>query len=371
MGHIQKRGERKYQARWLDPDGRERAQTFTRKADAERHIAVAEGAKLAGTYVDRTNTITVAEYAKQWAATRPHRQSTAERIGYVIGKHIDGTSLGAKRLSGVRPSEVQAWVSDRAKVLAPGTVRLMVSVLRSVFTAAVQDRLIASSPAARLSLPRSERKRIVPLTVAQVLALAEATPARCRAMVITQAGLGLRIGELMALRVQDVDFLRRTVAIEWQTTPDGKQRVPPKTPRSRRTVPLPSIVAEALAAHIAAFPPTEDGSLFTTLHGLPWRHEYYGSRVFGPTVRRAKLPTGTTSHDLRHHYASVLLAAGESVVAVAERLGHENAQLVLTTYGHLLPDSEDRTRRAIDAAWSDGPETDGGEAGQTSNLVSG
>jgi integrase len=75
-------------------------------------------------------------------------------------------------------------------------------------------------------------------------------------------------------------------------------------------------------------------------------------------VRRAGLPAGTTSHHLRHHYASVLLAAGESVVAVAERLGHENATLVLKTYGHLMPDSEDRTRRAIDAAWTtDGLET--------------
>ena len=69
-------------------------------------------------------------------------------------------------------------------------------------------------------------------------------------------------------------------------------------------------------------------------------------------VKRAGLPEGTTSHDLRHHYASVLLAAGESIVAVAERLGHENSSLVLSTYGHLMPDSEDRTRRAIDEAWS-------------------
>ena len=69
-------------------------------------------------------------------------------------------------------------------------------------------------------------------------------------------------------------------------------------------------------------------------------------------AKRAGLPAGTTSHDLRHHYASVLLAAGESVVAVAERLGHDNATLVLTTYGHLMPDSEDRTRMAVDEAWS-------------------
>jgi len=75
------------------------------------------------------------------------------------------------------------------------------------------------------------------------------------------------------------------------------------------------------------------------------------SRVFRSAVEAAGLADDTTSHDLRHHYASVLLAAGESVIAVAERLGHENATLVLTTYGHLLPDSEDRTRRAVDHAW--------------------
>jgi hypothetical protein len=57
---------------------------------------------------------------------------------------------------------VRAWVSDRATVLSPGTVRLLVALLRSIFAAAVQDRLVASSPVTRLSLPRSEGERIVP-----------------------------------------------------------------------------------------------------------------------------------------------------------------------------------------------------------------
>jgi integrase len=149
----------------------------------------------------------------------------------------------------------------------------------------------------------------VPLTVAQVHALAEAMPARCRAMVIAQAGLGLRVAELLALRVEDVDFLRRTVRGEWQTSPDGKQRVVPKTPRSRRTLPLPGVVAEALAAHMAAYQPADDGSLFTTAAGTMYRHEHYGSRIFANAARMAGLPPGTTSHHLRHHYASVLLAA--------------------------------------------------------------
>jgi integrase len=253
---------------------------------------------------------------------------------------------------------VQAWVSDRAQVLSPGTLRLLVALLRSVYTAAVHDRLVASSPVTRVSLPRSERQRIVPLTVAQVHALAEAMPARCRAMVIAQTGLGLRVADLLALRVEDIDFLRRTVQVEWQTSPDGKQRVVPKTPRSRRTLPLPGVVAEALAAHMAAYQPADDGSLFTTAAGTMYRHEHYGSRIFANAARMAGLPPGTTSHHLRHHYASVLLAAGESVVTVAERLGHENGTLVLKTYGHLMPDMDDRTRRAIDAAWTaDGLET--------------
>jgi integrase len=102
------------------------------------------------------------------------------------------------------------------------------------------------------------------LTVIEVQDLADAVPQRCRAMVITQAGLGLRVAELLALRVQDVYFLRRTVRVEFQTTPDGKYRVPPKTPRSRRVLPLPEVIGKALAAHIAEFPPTGDGSLFTT-----------------------------------------------------------------------------------------------------------
>src|SRR3712207_5496776 len=113
MGHIQKRAERKYRARWLDPDGRERSKTFTRRSDAERHLAAVEGAKLTGSYIDQTNRTTVAEYAKLWAATRPHRPTTATRVASLIDKHIAGTRLGAQRLANVTPSMAQAWVTDR------------------------------------------------------------------------------------------------------------------------------------------------------------------------------------------------------------------------------------------------------------------
>jgi site-specific recombinase XerD len=107
-------------------------------------------------------------------------------------------------------------------------------------------------------------------------------------------------------------------------------------------LPLPEVVPAALAERLRAFPPTPDGLIFHTSTGRPYWQEHYASRVVAQ-VEHAGLLAGTTSHDLRHHYASVLIAVGESVIAVAELLGHDNATLVLSTYAHLMPGNEDRT----------------------------
>lgn len=163
---------------------------------------------------------------------------------------------------------------------------------------------------------------------------------------------GLRLGELMALRVQDVDLLRRIVRIEYQRDRETLQLLPSKTPHSRRAIPLPQVVADALAAHLAEFSVSEDGGIFTNAAGIPYRHNYVHSRIFRPAVAAAGLPLGTTTHDLRHHFASALLQAGESVVAIGEYLSHEDASLVLKTYGHMMPNSEDRMRQAIDGMWA-------------------
>jgi integrase len=267
MGSVEKRirdGRVSYLARWRDDARRQRKRSFTRKVDADRFLAHVEADILRGQYVDPSDRTTVAEYARKWAAGRSHRSTTARRVAGLIETHIAGTPLGNRRLAAVVPSEVQAWASDRSKVLAPTTLRNLVSLLRSVYAAAVLDRLVGRSPVVRLSLPSAHRERIVPLTVEQVRTLADAMPDRNRAMVIVQAGLGLRIGELLALRVQDVDFGSRLVRIEWQFAPQSKIRSEPKTRRSRRVVPLPQVVSTAVKEHIARFPPASDGTLFTT-----------------------------------------------------------------------------------------------------------
>ena len=172
-----------------------------------------------------------------------HRATTARRVASLIRTHITGTPLGSRRLSAVRPSEVQAWAADRARVLSPSTLRNLVSTSRSVYAAAVLDRLVASSPVVKVSLPSARRERVVPLTVAQVQALAAAMPTRNRAMVVTQAGLGLRIGELLGLPADRVEFRRRTVRIDEQLAPGQRTRKAPDAgrrgpdpPRARRCV---------------------------------------------------------------------------------------------------------------------------------------
>jgi integrase len=190
---------------------------------------------------------------------------------------------------------------------------------------------------------------IVPLTVEQVEALEDAIYDRCRAMVAVQAWSGLRIGELVALRVEDVDFLRKTIRVQYQFAgTDAKVRSEPKTPRSKRTIPVPQFVIDAVAEHLSRCEPGEDGTLFVTDSGRAWRHDFYGSKKFKRAVQAAGLPESTTSHDLRHFCASVCLGAGEPVTTVGNRLGHANPGVTLSTYAHLLQDQDDRTRKALE-----------------------
>lgn len=219
----------------------------------------------------------------------------------------------------------------------------------AVFRAAVADRIIPSSPLAGVKLPRVEQSRVVPPTVEAVEAIADAVPTRYRALVVFAAGTGLRQGECFGLTVDRVDFLRRQVTVDRQLVllpGAGPVIGPPKTEASHRTVPLPQIVVNALAAHLASYPTGSDGFLFTNDGGEAIRRTRF-SDVWRPAMVGAGCP-GTKFHHLRHFYASLLIRHGESVKVVQSRLGHASATETLDTYGHLWPDSEDRTRQAVD-----------------------
>ncbi len=180
-------------------------------------------------------------------------------------------------------------------------------------------------------------------------------PARYRALVVFAAGTGLRQGEVFGLEVRHVDFLRRLLTVEQQLvflSGGPPQVAPPKTAASYRTVPLPQVVVDELAAHLAAFPAAASGLVFTTPTGEPIRRTRFSETAWLPAVRATGL-AGVHFHDRRHYYASLLIRHGESVKVVQNRLGHASASETLDTYSHLWPDSEDRTRAAVDSVLAD------------------
>src|SRR3954447_6497699 len=341
-------GRPRWQARWRDDLRRQRKRTFARKIDAERFLAAIEADKLRGMYVDPSDRTTFGEYAETWTAVQVHRPTTRAQVETHLRRHVL-PFFADRPMSAVRPGEVQAWVRGRSAELAPSTVRVIYRYVAAIFRAAVTDRLIAVSPCVGVRLPKVEPTRVAPISTETVLALADAVPARYRALVVLAVGTGLRQGEAFGLTVDRVDFLRRELTVDRQlvTMPDrAPYLAPPKTQASVRAVPLPQVVVDALAAHLAAWP--TDELVFTTELGDPIRRTAFSAAVWRPAVRRAGL-SGVTMHALRHFYASLLIRHGESVKTVQARLTPASAAEPLATYSHLWPDSDDRTRAAIDA----------------------
>lgn len=341
-----------WQARYRGADGRQLSKSFDRKVDAERFLTTMEASKLRGDWVDPAlGRRQFREVALEWQAAQIHRPSTRQQVEYNLRTHIL-PYFGDRTLASVRPSDVQKWVKGRSAKLAPSTVTVIYRYFAAIFKFAVADGLIPTTPCRGIKLPRIERRPVDPLSTEQVWALTEAMPERYRALITLAAGSGLRQGEAIGLTLPRIDFLRQNLRVEEQLILlDGQPPYlgPPKTESSRRTIPLPPVVLEALAAHVADFPPGQWQLVFTDENAGPLLRNRFSERVFRRAVRAADLPPGTTFHDLRHYYASLLIRHGESVKVVQSRLGHASAKETLDTYSHLWPDSEDRTRSAVES----------------------
>ncbi|HEV3352773.1 MAG TPA: tyrosine-type recombinase/integrase [Acidimicrobiales bacterium] len=354
MASIDRRPNGKYRARWREyPHGPQHVRHFDRKADAQRFLDGIMGDLARGLYIDpASGRMPFRSYAEEWRRAQMHRPSTAAQCETYLRLHAY-PAMGERPIGSIRRSEIQGWVKDRSEVLAPGSVELVYRWVSTIFKAAVGDRLIAVSPCTGIKLPKQDRGEIVPLAIEAVEAFADAVPERYRALILFAAGTGLRQGECFGLTVDRVDFLRRIVRVDRQlvTVKGGvPQFGPPKSQAGFRTVPMPVVVTETLAAHLKQFEPGAQKLAFTNSKGTPLRRSTFGD-TWRRAVAAAPVPSGTTFHDLRHFYASLLIAHGCSVKAVQKRLGHQSALETLDTYSHLWPDSDDQTRDAIDIAF--------------------
>jgi integrase len=156
----------------------------------------------------------------------------------------------------------------------------------------------------------------------------------------------------------------------------GKLLFAPPKGGKLRDVPLPDVVADRLRAHSERYPPIPVTLPWGTLeseprtvalyvvtgHGDPVSQPSFNANVWKPAIKAADIEDTRQNgmHALRHTYASVLLDAGESIKAVSLYLGHADPGFTLRVYTHLLPSSEDRTRRAIDTDLGEGPDASDG-----------
>ena len=354
MASIEKRPDGTYRARWREfPGGPQKTKHFDRKGDAERFTDALRGDLARRLHRPASGAYTVPGLRGAVAGRTAPPTLAATQTETYLRLHAYPI-FGHLPLGAVRRSDIQSWVKGRSEVLAPGSVELVYRWVATIFKSAVADRLIPASPCLRITLPKKTRAEIIPLSIEQVTTLADSMPRCYRALVLFSAGTGMRQGECFGLTVDRIDFLRRTVRVDRQlvgAVGGLPEFGPPKSEASQRTVPLPTTVVALLAAHLAEHREGPQRLVFTNTEQRPLRRNTFNT-AWHRAADANGLPGTATFHDLRHFYASLLIARGCSVKAVQHRLGHNSAMETLDTYAHLWPDSDDETRDAVDGAFA-------------------
>jgi integrase len=323
--------------RWRGPDGQEdnvrRVSPVQTRRGAEEFERQLRASLLAGTYGRETvEAPTLEGFSSQfleWSKTH-NKPSTLAAKQVILSGHIV-PALGHLRLDTVSAAEVERYKSLKlSEKLSAKTVNNHLAVLGKLLSLAVELGVVERTP--RLRKLRADRKTPAFLDLEEADRLLRATAPGWRCLLTIALRTGLRMGELLGLRWEDVDLQARRLHVR-RTRWKG-QEGSPKGNRER-VVPLSGEAAEALKAH-------RDGRLvalrpyvFDHEDGVPFTHSEL-KHVVPDACRRAGLAKRLTMHGLRHTFASHLVMRGVSLVTVKELLGHADLSMVLR-YAHLAP----------------------------------
>ena len=344
----------KWQARYRDPSGRLRGKTFIRKGDAQAFLTATKTDLHRGVWIDPSRSMTrFGDLAGEWLDNRLNlRRTSLARDESYLRNHVVPAfeDLPLRRLE---RGEIQAWVKElSAAGLAPRTVRMCYQILKSILDAAVASRLIAESPCKRIVLPRVPNRENLYLTAEEVERLAAVVDPHFQALVSTAVYLGCRWGELVGLKADRLDLLRRQVRIvgtleEIHGVPEYVEET--KSSASRRMLTIPAFLVEILAAHLQRGP--GGAFVFTAKEGGLLRRSNFRRRYWKPALERAGLDTALRFHDMRHTCASLLIAKGAHPKEIQARLGHASITTTLNIYGHLWPSLGAQLDEAMDRAF--------------------
>lgn len=367
MAHVRRHPEAKgrWQVRYVDPSGRERAKNFARKVDAERFIVTVEADKLRGDWVDpRLAKATFGEWTDRWRGTigylKPYTRDGYESL---LRVHVLPRFAQAP-LVNIQLVDIQEWLSDLGRSgLSVSRIRQAYFLMGQVLGSVVASGYLAKSPCVGVKLPRMQVREMRFLTSEHVEALAAAIRKPYGGLVYTLAYGGLRWGEAVALRRGRCELLRSRLHVveALSETSEGLVFGPTKT-YQRRTVVVPSFLRDLLAEHLAGRGSVNpDALVFPSPVGTPMRRGNFHRRLWRPAIEAAGLD-GLRVHDLRHTCAALLIAENAHPKAVQAHLGHSSIQVTMDRYGHRFPsDAEDladrldatRRRAVADAGLTD------------------
>jgi integrase len=311
---------------------------------------------------------TVAEYLGWWmenvvrgeVAHRTYHNYLSQIRNHIVPR------IGKKKLKALKLEDVEGlYRSMIVSGLSPATVRYAHAVMRRALGQAVNRGLVPRNVAEGASLPGLDREEARYLTPEQIKSLLEVAKSdRLEALYVIAVSCGLRQGELLGLRWDEVDLEARklTVRRQVQRSRDGSGLIfLPTKGKKIRTIRLGSTTVEALRNH--GVRQTEEVAsakglwrnldlVFASTIGTPLDPSNLVGRSFKPLLRRAGLPD-VRFHDLRHACASLLLSEGVPLKVVQEVLGHSSASVTMDVYSHVLPDMQEKAAAAMDDLLSD------------------
>ncbi len=362
-GGVRQRVDGRWEACLHLPDGR-RTYHYAKTQKEVRDWLVARRRELQlGEYTppDRQ---TLGEFLQHWLTdsvkvrVRPKTYSSYESL---VRVHVMPTPLARRPLQGLTPQELQAWLNARVESgTSPRLAQYIHAVLRSALEQAYKWLMVPRNIAKLVDPPRVQRHEVQPLTPEQAGRLLRAAEEdRLYALYAVAVALGLRQGEILALRWEDIDIESRTLRV-CRTVQRVRGRLvfgEPKSNRSRRSIGLPDIAVNCLRQHqvrqkldrLVAGERWQDHDLvFCTTIGTPIEASNLQKHLL-KLLERADLPR-VRFHDLRHTCASLLLAQGLSPRSIMEVLGHSQISLTMDTYAHIMPELRREAADAMDRA---------------------
>jgi integrase len=279
--------------------------------------------------------LTVEQFLDVWLEAKKAtiRPSTWKRYAELTRRHVN-PAIGKRRLARLKPEQLQQLYTELQTALSPGTVLKVHRMLHSAFNLAVRWHAMPQNTTELVIAPTRQRHEFEAFAPDQARSFLKAVRGdRLEALYVLAITTGMREGELLGLRWQDVDVDRHRLHLVRQL----------KTRQSRRAVQLPGLAVAALIRHrerqaaereLRGPRWQEHGLVFPNTVGKPINDSNLRNRYFYPLLDRAGLPH-IRFHDLRHSAATLLLGEGIHPKIVSDLLGHSQIGITLDLYSHV------------------------------------